>query len=352
MRIDNEAGELRTTLRSSAGCSVVVTFLFAAASLAVCGISLGVWFWMWETLHGRVPPAIINQYSEQFPWHGHVDGRALVVISIWTVMWLWFAYGIGLALLRQLFGSDVIAAGSDLSVTKRIGPFGRTRSFALQSIRTFDIYRKGNTLIVRLDDGSWTELTASGTAKERMQLRDLLRERIRPVPSSAIPALTAHFEELVQPDGTHVVRLAAKSRRQLVGCTATIAALWLAATVWHMFRGGRADFADPMLVVAVLLFVLLVFVSRAEQSWQVKKGWFAYVRSFGPYRARSEYDSANFSVEERRDSDGDLWFTLYAERDGKKENLHSALNDAEDVVSLGRFLGRESGFPFYGLREE
>ncbi|HWS72038.1 MAG TPA: hypothetical protein VN605_07980, partial [Thermoanaerobaculia bacterium] len=73
---------------------------------------------------------------------------------------------------------------------------------------------------------------------------------------------------------------------------------------------------------------------------------------FGPYRGRSEYDSANFSVEERRDSDGDIWYTLYAERDEKKENIHSAMNDPEDVVALGRFLGRESGFPFYGLREE
>lgn len=351
MRIDNEAGELRATLRSGAGCSVVVTFLFLAAALAVCGISLAVWYWAWETLHGRVPPAILNQYSAQFPWHGHVDGRALVVISIWTLVWLWFAWGIGLTFLRQAFGSDVIAAGSDLSVTKSIGPFSRTRSFALQSIRTFDIYRKGNTLIVRLDDGSWTELTASGTARERMQLRDLLRERIHPVPSSAMAGLTPHFDELVQPDGTHVVRVAAKSRRQLAGCTATLVGAWIAATAWRIARGS-ASLADPMVVIAVVLVVFFILLLKADQSWQVKKGWFAYVRSFGPYRGRSEYDSANFSVEQRRDSDGDIWFTLYAERNGKKENLHSALNDPEDVVALGRFLARESGFPFYGLAEE
>ena len=352
MRIDNEAGELRATLRSSAGCGVIGTLLFAVAAIAVCGISMAVWYWAWETLHGRVPPAIINQYSEHFPWRGHLDGRALLVITIWTLAWLWFAFGIGSALLRQLFGADVIAAGSDLSVTKSIGPFGRTRSFALQSVRTFDIHRKDNGLIVRLDDGTWTPLTMSGTAKERMQLRDLLRERIRPVPASAIPALTPYFEESVQPDGTHVIRASAKSRRQLLGCTATVAGLWFAATAWHMLRGDRVNFADPMLLVAAFLLVLLIFVAKAEQSWQVKRGWFAYVRSFGPYRRRSEYDSANFSVEERRDSDGDIWYTLYAERDGRKENLHSAMNDAEDVSALGRFLGRESGFPFYGLREE
>jgi hypothetical protein len=351
MRIDNEAGELRATLRSSAGCSVLVTILFTAAAIAVCCISYSVLLWFFDTYTGRTPPAILNQYSSDFPWQGKPDRIVLIVLGAWCLLWTWFAIGIASTCLRDLFGSDVIAAGADLSVTKSVGPFGRTRSFAVQSLRTFDVRRKDSALILRLDDGTSTELTKSGTAKERLQLRDLLRERLRPV-GVMTPELTPHFEDSVQPDGTHVIRVSARARGQLVGCVGAFVAVWIAGTCWHIYRDHSFALFDPMSIGAVLLLAFVVFLVKAEESWQVKKGWFGHVRRFGPYNHRCEYDSANFSMKERRDSDGDLWFTLSAERDGRAEQLHSAMNDPVDVESLGRFLARESGFPFYGLREE
>lgn len=351
MRIDNEAGELRATLRPAAGCSVVFTFLFFLASLGVVAISGAVLLWLRADLTGGTPPAILAPYAEQLPWHGHADRTALLVAGVWTVIWLWFAIGIGTALLRALFGSDVVAAGADLSVTKSIGPFGRTRSFALQSIRGFGIHRKDDALIVRLDDGSVQWLTTSGTAKERMQLRDLLRDRIPPV-SPTEDRLTPRFEESVQPDGTHVVRVSAQSRRKTAGCVGAFAAAWLAATAWHIYRDRVVSPADPMLIVAALIAAVAFFVWKAEETWQVRKGWFLYERRFGPYQRRSVYETANFSVDESKDSDGDVWFRLYAEANGRKELLQSGMNDAIDVVALGRFLARVSGFPFYGLRDE
>lgn len=351
MRIDNEAGELRATLRSAAGCSVIFTFLFLLASLAVVAISGAVLLWLRAELTGGTPPAILAPYAEQLPWRGHADRTSVIVASVWTLLWIWFAIGIGTAFLRGAFGSDVVVAGADLSVTKRIGPFGRTRSFALQSIRGFAIHRKDDALVVRLDDGSTNWLTTSGTAKERMQLRDLLRERIHPVTPEE-DRLTPHFEEIVQPDGTHVVRVAASVRRKTAGCVALFGGAWIVATAWHIYRDRVVSPFDPMLLVAALLAAGIYFLGKADESWQVRKGWFVYERRFGPYHRRSEYDSANFSMEEAKDSDGDVWFRLYAERNGRKELLQSAMNDPIDVEALGRFLARVSGFPFYGLREE
>jgi hypothetical protein len=352
MRIDNEAGELRATLAPrGGGCNVIVPFLFAVAFVAVWCIGLGVLVYVVFAFTGRTPPAILAQYRERVPWQGEVTRTAVVAVALVWLFWTFFAIGIVTSVMRALFGADVVALGSDLSVTKRIGPFGRTRSFALQGVRAIALRRKDGALILRQDDGSAVELTDAGSFTERTQLRDLLRERLPARPDLG-PVLTPYFEDSVQPDGTHVIRVSQQSRQKLVGCTTAIAAIWLAATLWHVYRDRQFSLGDPMVLVAALLIAGLWCVVKSEQSWQVKKGWFAYVRRFGPYRGRSEYDSANLSVEESHDSDGDLWFTLYVERDGRRENVHTAMNDPEDVTALGRFLARESGFPFYGLREQ
>lgn len=347
MRIDNEAGELRATLRPAAGIVATIgAFAGAAFVFAIAAASASVFL----LLTGR-PPAFLAAYRDVLPWREAASRGVLIGAALWTLMWIFFSASAIASLLRTLLGSDVVVAGSDLAVTKRIGPFGRTRSFARQSVRAVAVRRKDGVLTVALDDDSVAELTASGTPRERKQLRDLLRERLQ-LTADTGATLATKFEVEHAPDGTRIVRVSAASRRRTAGCGAVIVALWLGAVAWHFINIRSVDLMDPMVLVAVLLIGGFVFVVRAEESWQVKKGWFAYDRRFGPYHRRTEYDSANFSVEESRDSDGDVSFTLNVERDGRRERLHSAADEPGEVVSLGRFLARESGFPFYGLREE
>jgi hypothetical protein len=351
MTIDREAGELRATLRPNAGGATVALALVAVVVLAVWCLGAGALVFFGAEALGRTEPALLMHVRQLVPRPASVGRVGLVVLALWNLLWTWFTLALAGQLLRALAGSDVVTAGSDLSVTNRIGPVARTRSFAVQSVRAVSLRRKDGALTIALDDGTIEELTTWGTRAERRELRDLLRERLPLAPDESW-SLPARFEETTAPDGTRVVTLAAQSRRWRIGGAVAIAAVWLASTAWHVYRDRVADPFDPMLLAAALFAAAVYFVATHEESWQVRKGWFAHVQAFGPYRKRSEYDAAVFSVEESRDSDGDLSFALSIERNGRRERLYTAANEPEEVVALGRFLAHESGFSFHGLRDD
>ena len=301
------------------------------------------------------------RFSGSTPW------PVLAFLAVWFVFWTWGGLTAAWQLLRLVAGSDrFVTRPGGFSLRPGAGPFGRTRDFPASEVSAVhaDVRRSRLVAVV----GGSERVLCSGTP---LPVAEWLAARLRaalglPEPTladsgerdaeaSTEPPVPADWAARPLPEGGVLLSAPSARSRKTAGCALAVAVVvsagfvagLLAAGVRREAPGGALFFG--LLILAVDL--LCGWLAFARESWLLRPGLIARVRSLGPWESRREGRHGALAVSVSTDSDDDDWFRLEARGEGRPLKLSSRINAGPEVLAFARYAARRSGFPLDVPRE-
>lgn len=276
-------------------------------------------------------------------------------------------------LLRLMWAEDRVWLDNEfLCVSKRLGPFTKTRQLARDQIRRVFICPGGSgatALMTQLDNGSVT-LADLGTPEDRanaaIQLRTALG--LDNTESSVSPAsLPDAWQEIMDLHGHILLVPNLKTRRTQALIVSVITILAWTGTVllaWHSQRDPNLLVATIMVAVAtVWITKQALWLHRGRNEWRIEKGRLIYQRRNGD-QVKQQLEARALELVEWNDSDNDRWYELKAvalslpshtthmpfskpQAAPKERKIDRSIHDPTGPRSLGHWLSNRARIPFH-----
>ncbi len=352
---------------------------FAAAFLGVwlCGWAAGECFALLALGTGVVSLAT----GGRIPVKG-IDSPAGVVVFggflvLWLTLWTFGGWAAGTQFLRLLWGEDTLLVdGAGLTRVRRAGPFRRTKSWARDTIRGFDV-TPSRSFQLLTSSGAVT-LSDLGTIGEREALAGELREAFGGAPAATPenPSASAttlapdepvqlpdRWIETIDPDGTFAIVPEPRARQRgarIVWVLALLLLLFDARLFASVTDGGRTLLA-PLIVVSALAALLVwgaAWLSWGRVELRVEDGRIVVRRRLGA-RVRDVFEGNALQITVGSDEGTDTWsLDLLAEGASPstdvrtrltRRNLAHGTNDRTRPFALGRYLAARARIPLHDL---
>lgn len=297
------------------------------------------------------------------PPHADMGPVSAAFLLLWLVAWTVGGLGVGRALLRLLFSSDVFSvAPTGFVLQQRIGPWKRTRWFFPGEIERLEMQGDEGPLVAR-QGRRRIPLTDLGTPADRRWLLGLLGEAVgapgsvalEDAPGKLLPAPAGYDAETL-PDGSVRLRYSAEQRFSQVGCVFGLALVMNSFLVGILTVLWRDPFEGEVFM-RVLFWILLIPCAYlglglahgflwslfVRQEWRLSPNLLE-VRHRAPHRAWSErYTEAALALVSRRDDEGDEHFSLEVFAHGKGHSLGGG--DLENLRKLAALVTASTGWP-------
>ena len=256
-----------------------------------------------------------------------------------------------------------MVSGGRLTVVWSRGPFRTARSFERDAIRRILVLAPRDWLA--LDAGRQrVELSRLGTRSERAEVAAELRTELALSESDrGEPQIPDRWEEIITPEVERALVPNPGVRR----AQARVAAALTVASAAVTFLIARGIVEDPRMLGPALIAVAVtcalatgaVWLSRGRWEWRIGHGRLTLRRRYGA-SAMDVFEARRLLLDSSTDSDGDVWYALYALGDLDDAAPRSAMgwhpphprnsrtivrlmNDSSTVRDLGEWLSRETG---------
>lgn len=337
--VTNEGGAMQITLRNP-GCWRIANALF----LLVC---LGFWAYG-EMLSIKVPLALLGYHvTLPFPLpEGRLDPNEVVVafFAVWIAGWTYMGIAGTLRFLRALFGRDVIElASGEWRITRFIGPFSTTHTYA-PSDGWSPVLRTSAHYLAARRGAKYKIVTRLGTIAERKWIREEIVRRFPDAQEGTLPAgYSAHAGEtgglIVTPDS---------SRGGTIGCVIVVL-LWNVPLAWWLATQSESYIPVVAIGIGAVLMLFAIMVIFMRQSWLIASDLVEKRTRILGYTRTTRITGGSLRIEEKRDSDGDYVYRLYAvDRGGLQTLLTSSINDPEPARAFAEFVAKETGWNLTG----
>jgi len=343
-------------------------FRFVSATfLAVwlCGWAFGESFALWMLVKGAY--ALITGTPPD-PGRAPLQLGPAVMTGAFLLVWLtiWTVGGIGALgeFLRLVWGVDrIVASSGRLVVTWIRGPFRSSRSFERESIRRMALSSPRGYLYLEAGPHH-VELSRLGTRDERAEGAAELTAELALAPQPEGTVLPDRWEEIVTPEGERAVVPKLATRRtqaQIAGAIAMGAALVTFLIARDIPR--QPQLAIPATIGFAITAALgwgTLRLARRCTEWRLGNGSLTLrERSGGAVRDR--FETRRLLLDSSTDSDGDVWYELFAAGDPgtappkpvpvwrtsvrppNSRSLARVMNDYAVVHDLATWLARETG---------
>ncbi|NMO18948.1 hypothetical protein HPC49_14525 [Pyxidicoccus fallax] len=315
-------------------------------------VALGV---LVRSLWARVLPGLQVGLPDIEPASSPLSVWGLLFMGVWLTGWT--VGGIfALRRLRALLVSEARLSFNRAGVTRewRLGPWWSRFHLERGALVDVDLGGPRGALFATLTTGKTVDLLRGGTAEQRRELLDALRERLSLAwdESSQVRHTPPGWDGEPLPAGGWVLR-SPHEARQRQGRVWSVAALGLAACAvlltWRLLLNGglRAGvlFAAVIAVLAALAAVMARRGFQGPESWEVRRGALVHARH-GLFRTRrTEYASPELNVERTLDEDGDIRFDLWVRAKRMHWQLASSFNTPRGLLHLGNWLAHRLGSP-------
>jgi hypothetical protein len=338
-----------------------------AAFLAfwLCGWAVGEGFVLW--ILAKCAWALLTGTPPDPGRQPLTAGPALMVggfLLFWLAVWTIGGIGAIGELLRLLWGEDrIVVSSGRLTVTWSRGPLRTKRSFERDAIRRISLLAPRNHLA--LESGTQRiELSRLGTPAERQEAAAVLCAELA-LPDADVNAATLpdRWDEVVTPEGERalVPNLSVRRKQARVGL---VLAMVAAAITFFAARGIGHDLrliapAMVALVMTCLLTAGVVWLARGRMEWRIGSGRLTLRKRFGA-DVQDVFEARRLLLDSSTDSDGDVWYELYALGDPNDPNAPAMpawrptrpknsrtvirlMNDASVPRDLAAWLTRETG---------
>jgi len=303
--------EIRLRIREPA------RFIGAAFLLVwLCMWAAGESFALWILIRGALALATRTPLA---PDRAPLQVGLAVLIGVFLLVWLaiWTLGGVAAIgeFLRLMWGEDRIDVESGrLRVRWMRGPFRRGRTFERDAIHRISLSSPHEYLV--LESGARRiELSRLGAREERRRAAETMNAMLsisHPADSGALPE---PWQDIITPEGEHAVVANLITRRRQALFTTVLA--MLGATVTFLVAGDvphQPALATPA-VVGLALTVLLVWgalwLARGRIEWRIGSGGLTLRRRYGA-SVRDMFEGRRLLLVASTDSDGDLWYELFA----------------------------------------
>jgi hypothetical protein len=141
---------------------------------------------------------------------------------------------------------------------------------------------------------------------------------------------------------------AARNRRTRLGCFGAIAATWwllVAAGVYiRLMSGGALSGLVFSATVGVALLLVAYWASRPLITYHVSRNRLVKETKFGPWASRTEFTDSTLQISHRVQRNLEDLFVLEVHQHGAWTRLTSGRNQSGEVLALGRYLARQTGW--------
>jgi hypothetical protein len=306
-------------------------------------------------LFGAVLPEFVTERLPQVTTSGGGGIFVVIFLLVWLTFWTIGGIFAIRQLLTLLWGRDVVSAGPDgIKVNSGAGPFMKERRIHRRQIKNIRMRVIGGPITAVTSNGM-ALIASQGTGEERIALRDRLREtlQIQPLDSwfaSESITLPEIWETTVDVTGSPILRRSRAPKAKAARVAWVISVLAGLGFAFVMSRMPWGSLDDGPIVLALLTagVMLLAGVAGALFTWgreefvahyrklEVRRGIGSFVRS-------KFYQEPVVEIEFQEDSDGDEFFSLVVEDGSKERTLLRSMNEANEPLSVGRWLTQRMG---------
>ncbi len=291
-------------------------------------------------------------------------GPALAVgafLLVWVSFWTFGGIMAMRELLRMLWAEDhLVLSPGNLSLTRRLGPFSKTRQLAPADIQRVYLQLPSSVLVAQIGADS-VELTNLGTLAERTEAAGQLRAALSlpaDVENAGATALPKGWEEVFTPRGETVLTSDLKTRHKQALIVTGIALVAWAGLFLLLWESLRAPNLWGLTAMAAALVVWLSWGSyrlhRTRKEWRLERGRLTLQRRTG-WQVIELAEARGLELIETHDSDGDRTYELRALetadaafRRGKPARhftIHRVIHDPTEPRGLGRWLAQRAEIP-------
>jgi hypothetical protein len=339
--------------------------LFLAAWLCIWAI--GESFALWILIRGAI--ALVTGTPPDAGREPLQAGPAVMVgafLLLWVAIWTLGGIAAFAELLRLLFGEDrLVVSGGRLTVTWSRGPFRRSRSFERDAIERVLLLPPRDHLTLQVG-GRRVTLSGLGTREERSQAATTLVSELGIASAHVLagaPRLPERWESIVTPEGERALVPNVGTRRTQAR-VASVLALGAGAVCFVIVRDvprnpGLIVGAVLELAFTIALAALTMWLARGRMEWRIGSGRLTLRKRWGS-TVSDQFEARRLMIDSTSDSDGDVWYELYALGEGADASVPAAtawrpmrpknsrmiarmMNEPADMDDLAKWLARESG---------
>ncbi len=266
-------------------------------------------------------------------------------LILWLSLWTFGGYAAVLTVLRLALGRDRIEWSSG-GVAIHHRPLGRRRFFARAQIREVAERARDGAVLLRLTAGN-VEVTSMGTVDERRQLLGALRASLDLNPSAPLQAPES-WEPVSSDDGWAVLSRSATFKKNQVRALAVLAGLIGAFAAVLLVAPHQSTptrlFGAVTALVAYACGWWAHRLANTDTSLRARAGTLVRRSVIHGDDVRDEvFRIEALAVNRASDGDGGDWYHLELRTATATTRILSSSTDADDPVTLGRWLEQHTG---------